>query len=140
MSKYTQFTLKLLRDRGYSAEVVERWIVRCKKRIDLWNVVDIIAMREDKGIVGVQSTSAAHHADHLAKARAEPLLERWLRCGGKFALISWKKKRLLNKDGQKGKRFKWVPRIETIKKPTTETMAAVRSRTLAVSKTVERSG
>jgi hypothetical protein len=52
----TQLTLKWLRDEGYLAEVVEKWLPGANIRKDLWGWCDIVAIREGE-TVAVQCTS-----------------------------------------------------------------------------------
>jgi hypothetical protein len=52
----TQLTLKWLRDEGYLAEVVEKWLPGINVRKDLWGWCDIVAIREEE-TVAVQCTS-----------------------------------------------------------------------------------
>ena len=64
----TQRTLKYLRDKGYTAGIVERWVSQAGKfgkRIDLFNFIDIIAIKENK-ILAVQSCGQ-DFADHDTK-------------------------------------------------------------------------
>jgi hypothetical protein len=52
----TQLTLKWLRDEGYLAEVVEKWLPGINVRKDLWGWCDIVAIRDEE-TVAVQCTS-----------------------------------------------------------------------------------
>jgi len=105
----TSRTLKYLRDRGWKAGVVERFLFyagKYGKRIDLFNIIDIIAL-SDTDIIGVQSCGQSF-GEHDKKILASPLAERWLGCGGKLMLVGWRK--LLKKRG--GKLRVWKPRIK----------------------------
>jgi len=105
----TARTLKYLRDRGWKAGVVERFLSfagKYGKRIDLFNIIDIISL-SDTDIIGVQSCGQAF-SEHNKKILASPLAERWLVCGGKLMLIGWRKLKL--KRGSKAMR--WKPRIK----------------------------
>lgn len=128
---YTQMTLKWLRDQGYHAEVVERFISRGtgedaweggkdgeggkKKAIfgfrkDFLGFIDIIAFSPHETI-GVQATSQAQRSQHIRKIKANDNLPYWL-CGParKVLLITWSKK--LVKRGGKAKR--WHPTLTEI--------------------------
>lgn len=107
----TSRTLKWLRDQGWSADVVERWMKNPKHpaggyRKDLFNIIDIIAL-SNRGIMGVQSCGQAF-AEHNRKVLAEPLALKWLEAGGDLILIGWRK--ILKKRG--GKQKIWAPRIK----------------------------
>lgn len=125
----TQRTLKYLRDLGWEACVVERWIARAQKRIDAFGFGDILALRPQEiervkvhgddidwirpaSIVMVQTTSGSNHSAHRKKILAEPLAYKWLDHHGKILLISWRKLKV--KRG--GKAMKWTPRIEWLTK------------------------
>lgn len=51
-------SLKLVRENGYIAEVVERWNPHVKIRQDLFGIVDIVAVHPEKGWLLIQATSA----------------------------------------------------------------------------------
>lgn len=60
MSSPTALSLRHLRERGYAAEVVERWLDLPGKRIrrDLFRCIDIVAAHGPLGIIlGVQAAS-----------------------------------------------------------------------------------
>jgi len=56
MSNPTQRSLKLMRDRGFYAEVVERYNACSKVKNDFAGFIDILCLAEGK-IIGVQTTS-----------------------------------------------------------------------------------
>lgn len=59
MSTPTQKTLAYLRERGFLAEVVEKWNPYARVRQDLFGFTDIVAVRGDSTLF-VQCTSAAN--------------------------------------------------------------------------------
>lgn len=102
---YTQKTLELLRKRGYLAQVVEKWQPHSMRRIDLFGIIDIVAVGEGT-ILGVQSTSwngKQKHEETLLEHKEE--LAAWTSSGGVFAMILWKKQKI--KRG--GIAFRYVP-------------------------------
>jgi hypothetical protein len=108
----TQRTLKYLKDEGYRCGIVERWIQAIRKRQDLFNIIDIIALDPDKGVIGVQSTGQ-DFAGHYRKLTEEKAAETrmWLETPGtSLMLIGWRKLKL--KRG--GKAMRWTPRIQEI--------------------------
>ena len=109
MSSPTARTLKYLRDEGWEAQVVERWCQFSRRRKDLFNFIDVVAIKHGR-IMGVQATSGSNHAGHKAKILAEERALGWLKAGGSIMLITWSKRKL--KPG--GKAVRWTPRIEMI--------------------------
>lgn len=69
MGSPMQRSLAVLRERGYLAEVVERWIPGANIRKDFAGFIDILGVhREREGdVIAVQTTTAAHLAERIAK-------------------------------------------------------------------------
>jgi hypothetical protein len=89
-----QRTLKLLRDTGYHAQVVERWNAYAHIRQDLFGWVDVVAVHPERsGILGVQTTTGDHVSQRLLKAIGNPALISWLLAGGKLEVHGWRKLR-----------------------------------------------
>lgn len=112
-------TLRWIREQGLICDKAEYWNAYAGKfgqRKDLFGFIDIVALSPDKGIIGIQSTSAGCHSGHRAKIQNSECTENaieWLKCGKgktKIWLISWGKK--LVKRGGKARR--WTPRLEEI--------------------------
>ena len=105
----TSRTLAELRGLGFEAGVVERRVPnRWDITIDLFGCIDIVAMREGSGIVGIQATSGGNHAARRSKSLAEPRLRAWLASGGRFEIWSW------SKAGARGARKLWTLRREEL--------------------------
>lgn len=98
----TARTLKHLRERGSIVQVVERWNAHARRRVDLFGIIDIIALH-DGAIVGIQATSRSNHSARVQKSLAEPRLVEWLKCGGKYQVASWGKLR-----------GRWTLRVDSI--------------------------
>jgi hypothetical protein len=62
----TQRTLKHMRELGYLCQVVERWNVHAKVRVDLFGFIDVLCVKGED-IVGVQATSGDNVAARVAK-------------------------------------------------------------------------
>lgn len=66
MSSPTQRSLKHLRDAGYTCWVVEYWNSFSRKRVDLFGLFDILAIREGE-TVAVQTTSGSNVSARVKK-------------------------------------------------------------------------
>lgn len=104
----TSRTLQELKRLGFAAQVVERWNAFAKKRIDLFGIIDVVAIKPGVGIIGIQATSGTNHAARRTKSLAEPRLRLWLESGGRFEVWSWAKQ------GARGARKLWELRREEI--------------------------
>jgi hypothetical protein len=62
----TQRTLALMRERGYTCQVVEYWHAFAKIRKDLFGFIDVLCLKEGE-IVGVQSTSYSNVSARVNK-------------------------------------------------------------------------
>ena len=102
----TSRTLEYIRSQGWEADKVEQYNVYSRRRKDLFNVIDIVALGE-KGIIGVQSCGQSF-AEHDRKILNEPLALKWIEKGGALMLIGWRK--ILRKRG--GKLKVWTPRVK----------------------------
>ena len=108
MSTATQRTMDHFRSLGYDVWMVERWLMGARKRVDLLNIIDMLAFREGHAILGIQST-ATDFGGHVKKiAENSDNLELWLSTGAQFALVGWRKLKV--KRG--GKAVRWTPRIK----------------------------
>jgi hypothetical protein len=109
MTKPTQRTIAELKQLGFVFQVVEHWNAWARRRVDLFGIGDILAMREGIGLLLIQTTSGDNHAKRRTKAMAEPRLLTWLKCGGRFEIFSWAKRRstdiLVN--GKRTRRKDW---------------------------------
>lgn len=102
--------LKRLRSDGWLCQVVERWCPHSRRRVDLFQVIDVLAVR-DGATLGVQATTMAGRSARLAKIRRADGARAWLK-GGARQLQLWAWRRLKTKRG--GKAVQWVPRIDEI--------------------------
>ena len=109
MSRYTELTLRYLRERGWRCQVVEKFQFHSKRRVDLFGIIDIVAIKEGR-IAGVQSTGYNGRRPHLLKIMEtnQSDLKDWLDSSAEFYLICWKKQKL--KRG--GIAFRYVPTID----------------------------
>ena len=86
----TARTLALMRRCGYLAAVVECWIPRINRRRDLFRFADVLAVHPvRREIALVQTTTADHLADRLAKVQGIPELPAILAAGVKVSVHGW---------------------------------------------------
>ena len=105
-----QRTLQKLKSDGITCWKVEQpWNPHTKVRRDVFNFIDIIALR-DRVIVGIQACSMSSRQAHRRKILANPMALEWLRCRGTIELWSWRP--LLMKRG--GKRKTWEVKVDYI--------------------------
>ena len=100
MTSPTQRSLAHLKACGYIAQVVERFNIYAKVRVDLFGFIDIVAVGE-AGIVGVQTTSTANMNARIQKILALPEAKIWIQSGGKVVVHGWALR------GKAGKRKLW---------------------------------
>lgn len=87
----TQRTLKHLRDQGYPlVQVVERWNSFARRRIDLFGIIDVVAVGAD--IVGVQSTSGSNVAARVAKITESEALPHLRKANIRVLVHGWTKR------------------------------------------------
>lgn len=80
-----------MREKGFHAEVVERWIPGANIRRDLFGFIDIVCLGDNGTVVGVQSTSASNVAARVAKIAESPLVDRVRKAGIRIIVHGWKK-------------------------------------------------
>lgn len=107
MASPTSRSLEHCRDRGLIAQVVEKWIPQSGRRLDLFGCIDIIALDDCLGCLGIQATSGSNVASRADKAKAEPRLRKWLKRGNRFEVWGWRKVAAYRKDGTRAKRDRW---------------------------------
>jgi len=108
----TQRTLRYLRQMGWHADIVERWLPRAGpygKRVDAFHFIDILAIGENS-IIAVQSCGS-NFSEHDKKILASDYAKEWLRAGGRILLIGWRK--CVYKRGSSWK--VWKPRVKEYK-------------------------
>lgn len=101
MSSPTQRALAVLKRRHWCCQVVERWQPQAMKRIDLFGIIDLLAMK-DGLLLAIQVTSTSGMSSRLDKALSEPRLDQWLLTGSLFEVWGFSKK------GAKDKRKLWM--------------------------------
>jgi hypothetical protein len=96
-----QRSKQLLEKDGWSVWIVERWNQWSHKRLDLFNMSDLVAIRPDrKGVTGIQACGLDCQ-DHIRKMMDNPYVKVWLQAENPFFIWSWRKQ------GAAGKRKVW---------------------------------
>jgi hypothetical protein len=86
---------------GWAVWIVERWNQWSHKRMDLFNIADLVAIRPDrKGVTGIQATGEDVQ-EHVRKLMDSPYLKVWLQAENPFFIFAWRKR------GERGKRKLW---------------------------------
>ena len=95
-----QRTLKVIKEMELMYWKVEYWQPWARRRIDLFNIIDLLVL--DSGILGIQVTGAdvASHRTKLADTEKHYTIE-WIKAGGLLQIWSWRK--LVKKRGEKAK-------------------------------------
>jgi hypothetical protein len=101
----TQRTLAKLRSDGYSlVEVTERWNTFTKTRRDLFNFIDVLAVKGNE-VLAVQTTSGTNVSARIAKIRGLQSSGLWLESPNRRIIVhGWRK------TGARGKRKVWTCR------------------------------
>lgn len=100
-------TLMECRDRGWLPDVVERRVPG-KKNItrDYLGFIDVLAITDLPGVLGIQATTGANHADRMHKilGPCSEAARAFLSAGNRVAVWSWSKR------GKAGARKLWTLR------------------------------
>ncbi len=97
----TQRSLAKLRADGWLCAVTERWNPYAKIRQDLFNFIDLLAIRNDKTLA-VQTTSGANLAARVEKIKSTPAAALWLESPNRAIVVhGWVKQ------GARGERKVW---------------------------------
>jgi hypothetical protein len=99
-------TVKKLRDEGWLAENVEKFIAAIGHYRDLYLMWDVLGMKPGGGVLLVQSTTKGVLARHRAALLANSRLLFCLKSGARCQLWSWREVK-----GLPGNQT-WEPRIE----------------------------
>ena len=97
MASPTQRTLAFLREEGYDAAVVERYLTIPGRHIgvrqDAFGFIDILAFDDGSSVVAVQATSTSNMGARVNKILASPVAARWIQAYPfrHIWVIGWKK-------------------------------------------------
>jgi len=90
MSSPTIRSLKAMRDRGYYAEVVERYNSFTKRRNDFCGFIDILCLGMNE-VIGVQTTSYSNLSARVKKINDHENLHLVRAAGIKIVVHGWRK-------------------------------------------------
>lgn len=99
----TQRSLKMLRDEGWTVEVVEKWNPHSRTRHDLFGFADLIAIRPGRKPLLVQVTSGTNTAARVTKIEGLDSYPVVLACGFDVEVHGWRK--------LASNRNRWTPKI-----------------------------
>jgi hypothetical protein len=87
-------SMRWWRDHGYFVGRTEHWNPFAKRRVDLFNFIDLLCVNTGS-IVAVQvTTSDGHPKEHIEKITTSPIAKAWLASGEtRIVLDVWKKRR-----------------------------------------------
>lgn len=104
----TQRSLALLRKQGYRCQVTERWCSFSRRRIDLFNFIDVIAIAPQ--MLAVQTTSGPNVAARVTKILESDAAREWIEAGHRIVVHGWAKR------GGRGEVKRWDCREVEIEK------------------------
>jgi hypothetical protein len=87
----TARSMKLMRERGYLVDIVERWIPGANIRKDLFGFIDLLAIEGVEGVVAIQATSASNVSSRISKIADHPNLPAVRAMGWRILVHGWRK-------------------------------------------------
>lgn len=92
MSSPTSRTLKHLRDLKYPlVQVVEKWIPQAMKRVDLYGIIDVLAVSAAGEVIGVQATSGSNVSSRVKKIAESDAIAILRLAGWRVVVHGWRK-------------------------------------------------
>lgn len=114
-SKNVNRSITYIVNKGGIAQSVEKYIPQARKRIDLFNFIDVIAAVPDDGIIGIQICAHgelnAHWEKILHDEKIKNKAKLWLESFGIIELHGWRKLKNKLKSGKFGKGYHWEVEI-----------------------------
>jgi len=86
----TQLSKRELEKQGYLVEITERWNAFARKRKDLFDFIDLLAIKENE-ILGIQTTSASNISARVNKILEHENFKLVQASGIKVVVHGWKK-------------------------------------------------
>ena len=86
----TSRSIQLLKQLGYTVEVVERWNSFARIRHDLFGIGDLLAFTPKiRGTLMIQATSGPNHNARVVKIKNSPITLPWLIARNRLQIHSW---------------------------------------------------
>ena len=106
----TARTLAKLRGDGWTAQVVERFCSHSRRRIDLFQIIDVVAISRNQTL-GIQTTTMSNRSSRLKKILSSDGARSWLASSGrKLELWCWRPLR----KARGGAQMRWAVKIDGI--------------------------
>ena len=86
-----QRTVALFQERGYQCDIVESYNSFTKRKKDLFNLFDILAIGQGE-TVAIQLTSKSNMSTRIRKISESPILPELLRSNWRVLVVGWYKK------------------------------------------------
>ncbi len=87
-----KLTRAYLKERGYDVERGESYNAHTKRKKDLYGWIDFIGLHPDeKGVLGIQTTSKSNLSARIKKAKDIGSYWLWLACGNDAEFHGWYK-------------------------------------------------
>ena len=90
-----------MRKDGWMAETVEKRVFNMRR--DLLGIGDVLAFKPLHGIVIVQAYRKGAEKEHEHLRKNHPIVNAWIKSGGRFLIHEWNKKAIIKKNGMKGR-------------------------------------
>ena len=92
MKSPTELSLNFLKKQGYTVAVTEHWNPFAKVRMDLFHIIDIVAIKSGiPGVLGIQTTSKSNISARVNKSKQNSALLTWYKAGNNFKIHGWGK-------------------------------------------------
>jgi hypothetical protein len=92
---------QLLEEQGFKVGIVEHWHAYAHKRMDLYGLADLVAVRGDRSGTTYVQCCGEDVSSHIEKMLANTVLPDILKAGNPVFLWAWRKR------GERGKRKMW---------------------------------
>ena len=96
-SERLDWTLERLEGDGYLPWVVESYNASAKRSLDLYNFIDVLALKDLEPILAIQ-VIAGKLNQRLEELKENKYLEPWLLSGNKFEIWYWSKDQKLHRN------------------------------------------
>lgn len=91
LASLNQRTVALFQERGYQCDIVESYNSFTKRKKDLFNLFDILAIGQGE-TVAIQLTSKSNMSTRIRKISESPMLPEIIKSGWRILVIGWYKK------------------------------------------------